>query len=66
MDWANPVDSVKSTQSNLEKWVGSDNWIDMGLKNEKPKQKIGLRAKSDPIQKKPLTHNCHCFLKYFL
>jgi hypothetical protein len=39
MDWANSVDQVKSTQSNLKTWVGSDNWVDMGLKNENPHKK---------------------------
>jgi hypothetical protein len=41
MDWTNPVDPAKSTQSNLIKWVGLDNWVDMGLKNATP----------DPTQK---------------
>jgi hypothetical protein len=51
MDWTNPVDPVKSTQSNSKKWVGSDNWVDMSLKNGKPTKKIEYRAKSDPTQK---------------
>jgi hypothetical protein len=42
--------------------VGSDNWVDMGLKNEKLTQKIGFQTKPDPTQK---THKCHSFLKYF-
>jgi hypothetical protein len=51
MDWANLIDPVKSTQSNPKKWIGSDNWVDMGLKNEKRTQKIGFRAKPDPTYK---------------
>jgi hypothetical protein len=51
MDWANPVDPAKSIQSNPKKWVGSDNWVDMSLKNEKPTQKIGFQAKPYPTQK---------------
>jgi hypothetical protein len=51
MDWVNPVDPVKSTQSNPKKRVGLDNWVYMSLKNEKPTQKIGFRAKPDPAQK---------------
>jgi hypothetical protein len=35
----------------LSKWVGSNNWMDMGLKKEKSTQKIGFRTKSDPTQK---------------
>jgi hypothetical protein len=42
MDWTNPIDSAKSTQSNSKKWVGSDNWVDMGLKNKIPHTKIGF------------------------
>jgi hypothetical protein len=50
MDWANPLNPVKSTQSNLKKWVGSGKWMDMDFKNEKP-IKNGFRVKSDPTQK---------------
>jgi hypothetical protein len=41
IDWVNPVDPVKSTQSNPTQKSGSDNWVYMSLKNEKPTQKIG-------------------------
>jgi hypothetical protein len=41
MDWANLVDSVKLTQSNQKNWVGSDKWIDMDFKNEKPIKNLG-------------------------
>jgi hypothetical protein len=53
MDWTNPVNPAKPTQSNPKQWVGSDNWVDVGLKNEKPTQKIGFWAKPDP------THETH-------
>jgi hypothetical protein len=50
MNWANPVDGqIHPIQP--RKVVGSDNWVDMSLKNEKHTQKIGFQAKSDPIQK---------------
>jgi hypothetical protein len=51
MDLANSLDPVKPTQSNLKKWVGSDKWVDMDFKNEKPIKKIGFRVKPDPTQK---------------
>jgi hypothetical protein len=51
MDYANPVDPAKSIRSNPKKRVGSDNWVDMSLKNEKPTQKIGFQAKPYPTQK---------------
>jgi hypothetical protein len=46
MDWTNLVDPTQS-----KKWVGLDNWVDMSLKNAKPTQKIGFRAKLNPTQK---------------
>ena len=51
MDWANPLDPVKPTQSNPKKWIGSGKWVDMDFKNEKPIKKIGFRVKPDPTQK---------------
>jgi hypothetical protein len=51
MDWANPIDPVKSIKSNPKMWVGSDNWVDMCLKKEKPTQKIGFQTKPDLTQK---------------
>jgi hypothetical protein len=51
MDWTNPIDSAKSTQSNPKKWVGSDNWVNMGLKNKNSHTKIGFRTKLDPTKK---------------
>jgi hypothetical protein len=32
MDWANPIDPIKSTQSNPKKWVGTGYWVDMDFK----------------------------------
>jgi hypothetical protein len=51
MDWANSVDPAKSTQYNIKKWVGLDNWVDMSLENKKPTPKIRFRAKPDATQK---------------
>jgi hypothetical protein len=53
MDWANPLDPVKPTQSNPKKWVGSGKSVDMDFKNEKPIKKFGLRVKPDSTQ---ITH----------
>jgi hypothetical protein len=36
---------------NPKKWVGSDNWVDVGLKKEKLTQKLGFREKPDPTKK---------------
>jgi hypothetical protein len=52
MDWANPLDPVKPTQSNPKKvgWAGQvGGYID--FKNEKPIKKIGFQVKPDPTQK---------------
>jgi hypothetical protein len=52
MDWANLIDPVKSTQSNPKKWIGSDKWMNIDFKNEKPiKKKFGFRVKPDLAQK---------------
>jgi hypothetical protein len=40
MNWINPIDPVKSAQSNSKKWIGSDKWIDMDFKNEKSIKRI--------------------------
>jgi hypothetical protein len=55
MDLANPLDPVKSTQSNLKKWVGLGKWVDMDFKIEKPIKKWVL-DKTGPNPKNPPTH----------
>jgi hypothetical protein len=42
MDWANPLDLVKSIQSNTKKWAGSGKWVSMDFKKEKPIKKLGF------------------------
>jgi hypothetical protein len=48
--WTNLVDLTKSTRFNPKNQLGSDNWVGMGFKNEKPIQKIGFRVKPDSTQ----------------
>jgi hypothetical protein len=57
MDWANLIDPVKSTQSNPKKWIGSDKWVNIDFKNEKPiKKKIWVPGKAGLSSKNLLTH----------
>jgi hypothetical protein len=65
MDWTNPIDPVKLTQSNSKKWVGLDKWVNIDFKNEKPIKKIGLRVKPDLNPRKPTDPLVLYFLKYF-